>query len=390
MFRNFVIQYKITEKNPMKNKELENKDSEFFPNEIEPRENEEPEDGDDISTEEPSSDPVYEIHSILVDKGQETLRIDRFLAQRIANISRTRIYHAARAGLIKVNGKPVEANYKIKPLDEIKIFYTRPPVNNELIPEDIPLNIVYEDDDTLIVNKQAGLTVHPGISTPNGTLVNALAFRYKNLPNIANGEGRPGLVHRIDKFTSGLLVIAKTERAMASLQKQFFLHTIQRRYWALVWGDFKEDSGTIDVNIGRNPANPSTMIAIKDESFGKHAITHYKVIERFHYVTLIECQLETGRTHQIRVHMKYIGHPLFNDETYGGNSVLKGTTFSKYKQFVENCFQICKRQALHARSLGFVHPATGKDVYFESELPDDMKQVIEKWRNYVHATLDRS
>jgi 23S rRNA pseudouridine1911/1915/1917 synthase len=390
MFRNFVFQYKITEKNPMKNKELENKDSEFLPNEIEARENEEPEDGDDISTEEPSSDAVYEIHSILVDKGQETLRIDRFLAQRIANISRTRIYHAARAGLIKVNGKPVEANYKIKPLDQIKIFYTRPPVNNELIPEDIPLNIVYEDDDTLIVNKQAGLTVHPGISTPNGTLVNALAFRYNNLPNIANGEGRPGLVHRIDKFTSGLLVIAKTERAMASLQKQFFLHTIQRRYWALVWGDFKEDSGTIDVNIGRNPANPSTMIAMKDESFGKHAVTHYKVIERFHYVTLIECQLETGRTHQIRVHMKYIGHPLFNDETYGGNSVLKGTTFSKYKQFVENCFQICKRQALHARSLGFVHPATGKDVYFESELPDDMKQVIEKWRNYVHATLDRS
>jgi 23S rRNA pseudouridine1911/1915/1917 synthase len=351
---------------------------------------EEPEDGDVSSPEELAAQGLYEIHNITVDKGQETIRIDRFLAQKLANISRTRIYHASREGLIKVNGKVVEANYKIKPLDVISVYYTRPSVNRELIPEDIPLNIVYEDDDTLLVNKPAGLTVHPGISTPNGTLVNALAFRYKDLPNIANGEGRPGLVHRIDKYTTGLLVIAKTERAMASLQKQFFLHTIQRKYWALVWGDFPENEGTIDVNIGRNPANPSTMIAVNDPTFGKHAVTHYKVLERFYYVTLIECQLETGRTHQIRVHMKYAGHPLFNDETYGGNQVLKGTTFSKYKQFVDNCFNICRRQALHARSLGFVHPVTGKEVYFESELPEDMELVIDKWRKYVSATLDQS
>ncbi len=331
---------------------------------------------------------TYEIQKIIVDKGQESLRIDKFLTNRLQNISRTRIYHAAKLGMVKVNDVPVEVNYKIKPLDVITIFYSRPPVNTELIPEDLPLNIVYEDDDVLLVNKAAGMTVHPGVATRSGTLVNALAFHYGNLPNIANGEGRPGLVHRIDKFTTGLLVIAKNERAMASLQKQFFYHTIQRKYWALVWGDFTEDEGTINANIGRNPSDPITMIAMQDETFGKTAITHFKVIERFHYVTLIECQLETGRTHQIRAHMRYAGHPLFNDETYGGSSVLKGTTFSKYKQFVENCFALCPRQALHAKSLGFKHPATGEDVYFESELPEDMRSVLEKWRKYVHATVD--
>ncbi len=331
---------------------------------------------------------AYEIHKIIVDKGQETIRIDKFLAQKLANISRTRIYHAAKMGMVKVNDQPVEVNYKVKPLDVITVFYSRPPINTELIPEDLPLNIVYEDDDVLLVNKAAGMTVHPGVATRSGTLVNALAFKYANLPNIANGEGRPGLVHRIDKFTTGLLVIAKNEKAMASLQKQFFFHTIQRKYWALVWGDFTENEGTINANIGRNPSDPVTMIAMHDETFGKTAITHYRVIERFHYVTLIECQLETGRTHQIRAHMRFAGHPLFNDETYSGSSVLKGTTFSKYKQFVENCFSICTRQALHAKSLGFKHPATGEEVFFESELPDDMRLVIEKWRKYVNATVD--
>lgn len=328
----------------------------------------------------------HEVFRIVVDKGQESIRIDKFLAARLANISRTRIYHAAKAGMIKVNDKKVEVNYKIKPLDVITVFYKNPPSVHELVPEDIPLNVVYEDDELLLVNKVPGMTVHPGVSTPNGTLVNALAFRYKNLPNLANGEGRPGLVHRIDKFTSGLLVVAKSERAMASLQKQFFFHTIERRYWALVWGDFKEESGTVNVNIGRNPADPTTMIAIDDPNFGKEAITHYRVIERFHYVTLIECKLETGRTHQIRVHMKYIAHPLFSDDTYGGDKILKGTTFSKYRQFVENCFELCPRQALHAKSLGFKHPATGNDMHFESELPDDMRLVIDKWRRYVQTT----
>ncbi len=335
----------------------------------------------------PSPD-AYEIHKIIVDKGQESIRIDKFLTSKLSNISRTRIYHAAKMGMVKVNELAVEVNYKVKPCDVITVFYSRPPINTELIPEDIPLQIEYEDDDVLLVNKAAGMTVHPGVATHNGTLVNALAFRYANLPNIANGEGRPGLVHRIDKYTTGLLVVAKNEKAMASLQKQFFYHTIQRKYWALVWGDFTENEGTINANIGRNPSDPVTMIAMEDETFGKTAITHYKVIERFHYVTLIECQLETGRTHQIRAHLRYAGHPLFNDETYGGSSVLKGTTFSKYKQFVDNCFAICSRQALHAKSLGFKHPGTGEDVYFESELPQDMKMVIEKWRKYVNATVD--
>jgi len=330
----------------------------------------------------------YEIHRIIVDKGQETIRIDKFLSSKLQHVSRTRIYHAAKLGMIRVNETPVEVNYKIKPGDIISVFYSKPPANTELVPENIPLDIVYEDDDVLLINKTAGMTVHPGVATRSGTLVNALAYKYGDLPNIANGEGRPGLVHRIDKFTSGLIVIAKNEKAMASLQKQFFYHTIQRKYMALVWGDITENEGTIKANIGRNPSDPVTMIAMDDPEFGKSATTHYKVIERFHYVTLIECQLETGRTHQIRAHMRYAGHPLFNDEAYGGSSILKGTVFSKYKQFVENCFVVCPRQALHAKSLGFKHPSNGEEVYFESELPADMKNLIEKWRRYVNATMD--
>lgn len=323
-------------------------------------------------------------HQFKADAGQKPLRIDKFINNRLENISRTQIEKAAKAGLILVNGEAVKPSYKVKPFDEIKIMLTQPKKEIKLIAEDIPVEIVYEDDDVIVVNKEAGMVVHPSYGHYRGTLVNALISHISNDEFIDENDIRPGLVHRIDKNTSGLLVIAKNEQAKAHLSNQFFEHKTYRRYVALVWGDFDQDEGTITGNIGRNPKNRQVMhVFHPDSGQGKYAVTHYKVLERFTFVTLVECRLETGRTHQIRVHMKSIGHPLFNDPEYGGDKILKGTTFTKYKQFVQNCFKICPRQALHAKELGFVHPSTGEMMKFETELPDDMSQVIDKWRKYV-------
>ncbi len=326
---------------------------------------------------------LYEHYHFVVDKGQNLLRIDKFLMLRIEGVSRNKIQNAAHAGNILVNDNPVKPNYKVKPNDIISIVLANPPHVTELIPEDIPINIVYEDDDIIVLNKEPGLVVHPGYGNFTGTMVNALVYHFQNILNKKEEEIRPFLVHRIDKNTSGIILIAKNELAQAKLAKEFFDHTIIRKYHALVWGDFTEDEGTITGNIGRNPKDRKVMTVFPDGKSGKPAITHYKVIERFGYITLIECQLETGRTHQIRTHLKYIGHPLFNDETYGGNIILKGTTFTKYKQFVENCFKLLPRQALHAKSLGFIHPASSKYIFFDSELPPDMQTVIEKWKKYI-------
>lgn len=328
------------------------------------------------------SDEMYEHFSIVVDKGQKMLRLDKFLVDRMEHCSRNRIQQAADNGLLLVNGVAAKSSYKVKPLDHITFVMPYPKRELEIIPEDIPLNIVYEDDSLIIVNKQPGMVVHPGCGNYTGTLVNALTFYLKDIPLFQKGDMRAGLVHRIDKDTSGLLVIAKTDEAHTRLAKQFFDHTIHRRYVALVWGNIEEDEGTIVGNIGRNPRDRQQMYVFADGSDGKHAVTHYTVLRRYGYVTLVECRLETGRTHQIRVHMAWKGHPLFNDARYGGDRILKGTTFSKYKQFIENCFSLLPRQALHARSLGFVHPVTKADVRFESELPDDLKAVIEKWEGY--------
>jgi len=325
---------------------------------------------------------LFEHYKFKADKGQSPLRVDKFLINFIEHATRTKIQKAATEGNIKVNGNVVKSNYKVKAGDVVTVEYSSPKKEFELIPEDIPLNIVYEDDDFLIVNKDAGMVVHPGFGNYSGTLVNALAFHFKNLPNMGD-EDRPGLVHRIDKNTSGILVIAKTEKSMTVLAKKFADRELNRKYIALVWGDVKEDEGTITGHIGRSLKNRKVMTVFPDGKFGKHAVTHYKVLERFGYTTLVECKLETGRTHQIRVHFKQIGHALFNDEEYGGNQILKGTTFTKYKQFVLNCFKICQRQALHAKSLGFSHPTTGKEVNFDSELAEDMEQLIEKWRGYA-------
>ena len=331
---------------------------------------------------------LFEHYKFKADKGQSPLRVDKFLINFIEHATRTKIQKAATEGNIKVNGNVVKSNYKVKAGDVVTVEYSSPKKEFELIPEDIPLNIVYEDDDFLIVNKDAGMVVHPGFGNYSGTLVNALAFHFKNLPNMGD-EDRPGLVHRIDKNTSGILVIAKTEKSMTILAKKFADRELNRKYIALVWGDVKEDKGTITGHIGRSLKNRKVMTVFPEGDFGKHAVTHYKVMERFGYTTLVECKLETGRTHQIRVHFKQLGHPLFNDEEYGGNQILKGTTFTKYKQFVLNCFKICQRQALHAKSLGFSHPTTGKDVNFDSELADDMQLLIEKWRGYAkHQKLD--
>ncbi len=331
-----------------------------------------------------SGDEMYEHFTITVDKGQTTMRVDKFLTSRMENTSRNRVQLAADAGNIYVGDKAVKSSYKIKPLDKISILLPYPPNNNEVYAEDIPLNIVYEDDDVMIINKEPGMVVHPGFGNWCGTLVNAITFHLKDLPLFQSGDMRAGLVHRIDKNTSGLMVIAKTELAHVKLAKQFFDHTIQRRYVALVWGDMDDDSGTIIGNVGRSIRDRMKMDVFSPESdIGKHAVTHYKVIERLGYVNLVECRLETGRTHQIRVHMQHIGHPLFNDERYGGEKILRGTTFTKYKQFVNNCFSILPRQALHAKSLGFVHPITGKDMFFDSELPKDMSDCLTKWRGYV-------
>ena len=333
--------------------------------------------------EEVENDELFLHHSIVVDPGQELLRIDKFLMDRLPNVTRSKIQEGIGNEHILVNEQSVKSNYKVRPGDAIKIVLPTPPRDTEVIPEDIPLDIVYEDDALLIVNKPAGMVVHPAYNNWSGTLVNALTFHFQNLPTMKDNEGRPGLVHRIDKDTSGLLVIAKTEKAMTSLAKQFFDHSIERTYYAIVWGEPKEPKGTINVNLGRSLKDRRITTAFPEGDYGRHAITHYEVLKELRYVSLIKCNLETGRTHQIRAHMKYLGHTIFNDATYGGNQVLKGTRFTKYKAFVENCFKVLPRQALHAKSLGFKHPTTGKLVQFESELPDEMSKVIERWENYV-------
>jgi 23S rRNA pseudouridine1911/1915/1917 synthase len=325
---------------------------------------------------------LYEHLRIVVDKGQSLLRLDKFLIIRTENTSRNRIQNAIDAGNVLVNDKVVKASYKVKPLDIISMVLPHPPRDTEVYPEDIAIDIIYEDDDVIMVNKAPGMVVHPGFNNYTGTLVNALVFHSQQLPQMPGNDGRPGLVHRIDKDTSGLLLVSKNEWAITFLAKQFFDHSISRKYIALVWGDLTED-GTVTGYIGRSIKDRKVMAVYDDETKGKWSVTHYKVLERFNYVTLIECQLETGRTHQIRAHMKHIGHPLFNDSTYGGDKILKGTVFNKYRKFVENCFEILPRQALHAKSLGFIHPSTRKFIHFETELPEDISSVIEKWRNYI-------
>lgn len=330
------------------------------------------------------NEEMFEHYNFIADRGQETLRIDKFLMDRIPNTSRNKIQVAAKNGNILVNKNTVKPNYKVKPGDEISIVLPYPVRNIELIPQDIPLDIVYEDDELIVINKQAGIVVHPGYGNYTGTLVNALVYHFDNLPSLPNDYfGRPGLVHRLDKNTTGLMVVAKTENALTHLANQFFERTTYRRYNALVWGDFEENEGTIIGNLARSLKNRKVMDVFEDENIGKHAVTHYKVLERFNYVSLVECRLETGRTHQIRVHMKWKGHPLFNDFEYGGDRIVKGTTFSKYKQFIENCFSILPRQALHAKSLGFTHPKTKEWMQFDSELPLDMQEALEKWRRYT-------
>jgi 23S rRNA pseudouridine1911/1915/1917 synthase len=328
---------------------------------------------------------LFEHYRFDVPKGQLLLRIDKYLMNMIPNATRNKIQNAATAGDIYVNDIPVKSNYKVKPLDVIRIMLSHPPFENRVDPEDIPLDIVYEDDALLLVNKPPDFVVHPGHGNYTGTLVNALAFHFENLP--MNSSERPGLVHRIDKDTSGLLVIAKTEAAMTHLAKQFEAKTTEREYIALVWGNVIADEGTIEGNIARHLKDRMQMAVFADPEIGKPAVTHYKVLERFGYVTLVSCNLETGRTHQIRVHMKHIGHPLFNDARYGGDLILKGTTFTKYKQFIENCFKALPRQALHAKTLGFMHPTTGEYMRFDTELPQDFQDCIEKWRGYskTHA-----
>ncbi len=326
---------------------------------------------------------LYEHFSFTADKGQSPMRVDKFLANRMENVSRNRIQSAAQTDTILVNGKPVKANYKVKPLDIISVVMPYPPREVEIIPENIPLDILYEDDDLLVVNKAAGMVVHPGHGNFSGTLVNALTYHLQDLPMFKTGDIRAGLVHRIDKDTSGILVVAKTELAHNRLAKQFFDHTINRLYVAMVWGTPEPKEGTITGHIGRSLRDRIKMQVYPEGEQGKHAVTHYRVLEDLGYVSLVECKLETGRTHQIRAHMEYIGHPLFNDERYGGSEILRGTTFSKYKQFVQNCFELLPRQALHAKVLGFTHPITGKEMYFEAPFPSDMAAVVEKWRKYL-------
>ena len=329
---------------------------------------------------EPSQEELFEHHRFLASKGQEPLRVDKFLMNFIENATRNKIQQAAKKGNIWVNGAIVKQNYKVKAGDEVKVLFEHPPYEFLLTPENIPLDIVYEDDVLLVVNKPAGMVVHPGHGNYSGTLINALVYHFDNLPK--NNTERPGLVHRIDKDTSGLLVIAKTESAMTHLAKQFFDKTSEREYVALVWGNVTEDEGTIEGHLARHPKNRLQMAVFPDGDQGKEAVTHYKVLERLGYVTLVSCRLETGRTHQIRVHMKHLGHTLFNDERYGGDKILKGTTFTKYKQFVENAFKLLPRQALHAKTLGFEHPVSKEFLRFDSPIPDDMAACILKWRDY--------
>lgn len=338
---------------------------------------------DDEDDMEQDSNELYEHFRFTVDKGQTPVRIDKYLTERIVSASRNRIQQAADAGYVMVNDKAVKSNYKVKPCDSIVIMMDYPKYENDIIPEDIPLNVVYEDDQLMVINKPAGLVVHPGCGNYHGTLVNAIAWHLRENKNYDPNDPAVGLVHRIDKDTSGLLVVAKTPDAKTNLGLQFFHKTTKRTYNALVWGNMEQDEGTIETNIARNPKDRMQMAAFTDENIGKHAITHYKALERFGYVTLVECRLETGRTHQIRVHMKHIGHVLFNDERYGGNEILRGLKTNKYKQFITNCFEICPRQALHAKTLGFTHPSTGKEMFFDSELPEDMTTLLDKWRNYT-------
>ena len=339
-----------------------------------------------------SSDELYERFSFKTDKGQEPLRIDKYLMNRIEGATRNKLQQAMNAGMVLVNGKPVRPNYKIKALDEVIVYSDLNPEDTDVVPEELPLNITYEDTDLMLINKPPGMVVHPGSGNYTGTLLNGVAWYLRKQNPGLTEEALPrfGLVHRIDKNTSGLLVLAKTDTAMRNLAKQFFDHTIKRKYRALVWGDLQKEEGTIIAHVGRHQRFRKLFEAYPEGDHGKDAITHYKVIERFGYVTLVECVLETGRTHQIRVHMKYIGHPLFNDDFYGGDKIVKGTVYTKYKQFVENCFAICPRQALHAKTLGFIHPITGKDMYFDTPLPEDMEQVIEKWRKYVATVGNRT
>lgn len=328
-------------------------------------------------------DELFEHHRIVADPKQSLIRIDKFLMDRLPNVTRTKIQAGISDGFVKVNDNGVKPNYRVRPNDIITVSLPEPPRDTEVVPEDIPLSIVFEDEHLMVINKPAGMVVHPAYQNWTGTLVNALAYHFKSLPQMPGNEGRPGLVHRIDKETSGLLVIAKDEETITGLAKQFFDHTIDRRYNALVWGVPEPAQGTIDQFVGRSLKDRRITTVFPDRDMGRNAITHYQVLKDIRYVSLVECKLETGRTHQIRAHMKYIGHPLFNDSTYGGDQILKGTMFSKYKQFVENCFKVLPRQALHAKTLGFVHPMTKQFLQFNSELPQDMKDVIEKWENYV-------
>ncbi|AXY75118.1 RluA family pseudouridine synthase [Paraflavitalea soli] len=333
------------------------------------------------------SEELYERMNLIVDGGQAPMRLDKFLVQRIENASRNKVQQAIESGRVLINGKQVQSNHKIKPGEEIVVYSDKEVKGEDIIPEKMPLNIEYEDDDILIINKPVGLVVHPASGNPSGTLINGVAWYLLQQNSELNTEVLPrfGLVHRIDKNTSGLMVLAKTEKAVSSLAKEFFNHTIHRQYVALVWGDVAEDSGTVNAHIGRHQRFRKIFDAYPDGEYGKEAITHYKVLERFGYVTMVQCELETGRTHQIRVHMKHIGHPLFNDEVYGGDRIVKGTVFNKYKQFVDNCFALCPRHALHAKTLGFIHPRTRQEVVFNSEIPNDMAQLITKWRNYVQV-----
>jgi len=328
-------------------------------------------------------DDLFEHYRIVADKGQSLMRLDKYLSLHVANASRTKIQNGIDAEAVKVNGQITKASYKVKPLDVVTLSLPQPPRDTEIIPEDIPLDIIYEDDVLLIVNKPTGMVVHPAFGNWTGTLINALVYHFQNLPTGRNGEGRPGLVHRIDKDTSGLLVIAKTEFAMTFIAKQFSDHTIERTYNALIWGEPKEEKGTITGNIGRSAKDRRVMDIFEDGSQGKHAVTHYEVIKPMRYVSLIKCNLETGRTHQIRAHMQHIGHPIFNDNVYGGDKILRGSSTGSYKAMVENCFSFLPGQALHAKSLGFVHPTTRAWIQFDTELPDNFQKILDKWENYV-------
>ena len=341
---------------------------------------------DDVEFDDEETGQLYEHYRFVADKKQKMLRVDKFLLDHLSNTSRNRVQKAADAGFIMANGRPVKRSYKVKPDDVIQVMLDRPHYENKITPEDIPLDIVYEDGDLMVINKPAGMVVHPGFGNWNGTMLNAIAWHLKDMPQYDINNPEIGLVHRIDKDTSGLLVVAKTAEAKTHLGLQFFNKTTKRTYNAVVWGNVKEDSGTVTGNITRNPRNRLQMCVSADDSVGKHAVTHYRVLERLSYVSLVECNLETGRTHQIRVHMKHIGHILFNDDVYGGDEILKGTNFSKYSQFVRNCFKLCPRQALHAKTLGFVHPVTGEQMFFDSELPQDFVSMVDAWRKYSSAS----